>query len=421
MSDILINNIQLDGKRKDILISKQVIKKIADRIPAVKETESLKIIDGKDMTALPGFANMHTHAAMTLMRGTQEDVNLRHWLKAIWAQETKLDDELIYWGTKLACLEMIKSGTTCYQDQYWRPDVAVKAAAEMGLRSWHSYVLLDLFKKRRMFEQRTECEEMYEKSKRWNPLTSFEIAVHAPYTVSEDNIVWASDFARKHKVPLHIHIAETGQERLDCLRKNKCSPVEHLDRLGVLGPEVIAAHCIWIDENGISKLGERRVNVVHNINSNLKLASGYKFKFKELADAGANVCIGTDGCASSNNLDMLEAVKTSALVQKAWRKDPMAIPISQLMESASVNGYKALGIKGGKIKEGMLADIILINTDSYAFTPNYNFLANLIYSAHSDCVDTVICNGKVLMQNRKVRGEKRIIEEVNRIYKRILI
>ena len=433
MNRILIRNIYLSGTQKDILIKGNKIaaindacvshsdeKVVASMQKSIENGGKFKVIDGTGKAIIPGFANMHTHAAMTIMRGTQEDVNLKHWLKAIWKQENKLDEELIYWGTKLACVEMIKTGTTCYNDQYWMPDTAVKAAAEMGVRSWHSYVFLDAFNKKKAALQREQCQAMYEASKKWNPITCFEVAVHAPYTVSADNIKWASNFAREHNLFLHIHIAETGQERLDSLRKHHCNPVEYVDRLGVLGPEVIAAHCVWIDEEGIATLGKYKVNVVHNINSNLKLASGYKFKFKELADAGANVCIGTDGCASSNNLDMLEAVKTSALVQKAWRKDPMAIPLSQLFKSATLNGYKAFGLNGGEIRVGALADVSLISIDNYAFTPNVNFLANLIYSAHSNCVDTVICDGKILMHNGKIRGEERILNEVRRLYKKIL-
>lgn len=434
MNKILIRNIYLSGNQKDILIEGNKIAAIAASSPARSDAQviasmlsamgnggELKVINGKGKAIIPGFANMHTHAAMTVMRGTQEDVNLKHWLKAIWKQETKLDDDLIYWGTKLACVEMIKTGTTAYNDQYWRPEVAVKAASEMGIRSWHSYVFLDSFNKKKAALQREECLAMFEASKKWRPITRFTVSVHAPYTVCPENIKWANAFARDNNLFLHIHIAETGQERLDSLRKHHCNPVEYLNRMGIFGPNIIAAHCVWIDDEGIAILGRNHVNVVHNINSNLKLASGYKFKFRELADAGANVCVGTDGCASSNNLDMLEAIKTSALVQKAWRKDPMAIPLKELFNSATLNGYKAFGLDGGIIKEGSLADVSLIDIDNYAFTPNVNFLANLIYSAHSDCVDTVICDGKILMQNRKIRGEERILEEVRKIYKKILI
>lgn len=420
MGKLFISDVYLNGKQKDILINGDKIEKIAATNPATlskMQKEKVKVIDAKGMAVIPGFANMHTHAAMTMMRGAQEDSKLKKWLHAIWKREAKLNDEIVYYGTKLACIEMIKSGTTLYNDQYFYPDTAALAATEMGLRSWHSYVFLDLGNKKKAETQREQCQKMFERSKSWSPLTKFEVAVHAPYSVSGDNVKWAADFARDNNLMLHIHIAETGQERLDCLRKYKCSPVEYLDNMGLFGPNIIAAHCIWIDEKGIETLGKNHVTVVHNINSNLKLASGYKFKFQELIDAGANVCIGTDGVASSNNLDVLEAMKTAALVQKAWRKDPSAIPLHELMGCACENGYKAFGLNGGKIEAGALADMSLIRIDNYAFTPNINFLANLVYSAHSDCVDTVICNGKILMKGRKIKGEEEICAKVAELAK----
>lgn len=422
MEKLFIRNIYLggdpEGERKNILIEGNKIAKItAASSPAPKGVE---VIEGAQMAVIPGFANMHTHAAMTLMRGAKEDAKLKQWLRDIWKMEAHLDEELVYYGTKLACIEMIKSGTTLFNDQYFYTSAAVEAASEMGLRGWHSFVFLDSGNKKKAASQRDECLEMYEKSKSWGELSHFEVGVHAPYSVAENNIVWAAQFAHKEGLPLHIHLAETGQERIDCLRKHKCAPVTYLDRLGVLAPNVIAAHCVWIDEEGIALLGKNHVTTVHNINSNLKLSSGYKFKYQELEDAGANVCLGTDGVASSNNLDILEAMKTTALVQKAWRKDPSAITLEQLLRSASLNGYKAFGLNGGRVEEGALADLSLVDINSYAFIPNINFLANLVYSAHSDCIDTVICNGRVLMQGRRIKGEEEILEKVKKLYKKLL-
>ena len=187
-----------------------------------------------------------------------------------------------------------------------------------------------------------------------------------------------------------------------------------------MGPNVIAAHCVWLSDDDIRILAKYDVKVVHNINSNLKLASGYKFKYKELHKAGVTVCLGTDGTASSNNLDMRESMKTAALMQKAWRQDPSALPLDELLDMATVNGARSLRINAGQIKEGDLADIILVDINNYAFTPNINFLANFVYSANSSCIDTLICNGKVLMQQRVVEGEQEILDNVNKIYNRLL-
>ena len=262
---------------------------------------------------------------------------------------------------------------------------------------------------------------MYLESRQWSDLATFVISVHAIYSVSESMILWAKDFARANGLKLHIHLSETEKEVADC-RAQHCglSPVEYLDSLGVLGPDVMAAHTIWLSDNDVEILGRRGVTCIHNINSNLKLASGYRFRYNELRDSGANVCLGTDGCASSNNLDMLETMKTSAMIQKAWRGDSAAMPIDELIGMVTVNPAKALGIDVGRIEAGALADIIIVDTESYHFMSPASFEANLVYSAHSDCIDTVICNGKVLMKNRVVPGEREILAEARKYLNKIV-
>jgi len=416
MGNILIKGVLLQGRKRDILVTGNTISKIADSI----EAEGATVIDGSKKAAIPGFVNMHTHSAMTLMRGVNEDSHLQEWLDIIWKMEPRLDEELIYWGTKLACLEMIKTGTTCFNDQYWMIDTAVKAISDMGLRSLNPYVFLDLFDQTKAEHLKKECLEIYSKSKDWDPLNRFAIAIHAPYSVSESSIRWASDFAREHDLLVHIHLSETKKENNDCLQQHGLTPTRYLQKLGILGPEVIAAHCVWIDDEDIPVLAENDVKIVHNINSNLKLCSGYRFKYKEFKDAGLTVSLGTDGCASSNNLDMLEAMKTTALLQKGWREDPTAMPLDELLDTATLNGARSLRLNCGKVEEEALAVLVLVDINNYAFTPNFNFLANLVYSANSSCVDTVICNGKVVMQNRKVAGEEEILDRVNSIYKRLV-
>lgn len=233
-------------------------------------------------------------------------------------------------------------------------------------------------------------------------------------------IVWAAQFARERGLKIHIHVSETSREVADCKAQHAgMSPVEYLDSLGVLGPDVIAAHTLWLSEDDIRILGDRGVTCVHNVNSNLKLASGYRFLYNELRDAGANICLGTDGCASSNNLDMLETMKTSAMIQKAWRNDPSAMPIDEIMQMATVNAGKGLGLNIGKIEAGALADILIVDTDNYNFLSPGSFEANLIYSAHSDCIDSVICNGRFVMKNRVVPGEKEILAEARKVLNKI--
>lgn len=417
---ILLKKILLDGKKVDILVDGAHIVKIAPASASASADAAAvpgaEVMDCDGKVAMPAFVNMHTHAAMSLMRGIEEDVPLAEWLGKIWEHEAKIDSEFIYWGTKVACLEMIKTGTVTFNDQYWSFPAAHRAATEMGLRPAVSYVVLDHMNRNEAERQKEQCVRMYEEASSWNDGSIFTVSVHAVYSVSEELIVWASDFARSHGLKLHIHIAESEREDLDCKAANGgLSPVEYLDRLGVLGPHVIGAHTLWLSGHDIELLGEHRVNCVHNINSNTKLASGYKFKYNELRDAGANVCIGTDGCASSNNLDMLEAMKTTALFQKAWRKDPAAMPLDELIAMATVNGAKALGLDTGVLREGSLADILIVDTDNSFFLSPGSFLANYIYSAHSDCIDSVIAGGKFVMRHRAVQGEKEILESARKM------
>ncbi len=414
---ILIKEIQLNDTKRDILIKGNRIEKISDSI----ECNADKTVEGKNRAVIPGFMNMHTHAAMTLMRGIGEDMSLMDWLyNKIWPIESRLDEEMVYWGTKLACLEMFKSGTTFFNDQYWYLSSAVKAASEMGIRSLQPFVILDLNDKSRSDSIKDACIKAYNDSLSWGELNRFSIGVHSPYSVSREMLLWGAEFAAERNLILHIHISETEKENSESLEKHGLSPVKYLDKLGILSKNVIGAHCLWLDDEDIEILAKRGVTAVHNINSNLKIASGYRFRYNELRDAGVTVTLGTDGCASSNNLDMLETMKTTALVQKGWRGDPTAMPLNQLMDLSTRNAGKALGIDCGEIKEGALADMVIIDTSSYAFTPNINFLANLIYSANSSCVESVICNGVLVMENREVKEEEEILFNVNRLYKKLL-
>ena len=358
---------------------------------------------------------------MIMLRGIYEDLTLYQWLDKVWALEAKMDGEFIYWGTKAACLEMIKSGTTTFNDQYWFPSHARKAAVEMGLRPAVSFIFLDSQDPKMAAMQRIACQKLYEKSLDWGTKSIFTISIHSVYTVSEENILWAADFARDRGLKIHLHLSETAQENHDCIRAHKgLSPTEYFDALGIFGPDVIAAHCLFLSDRDVEILGKNKVNCVHNINSNLKLASGYQFRFKELQEAGANVCLGTDGAASSNTVDMLEHMKNSAMVQKAWRRDPAALPLDELLASATVNGARALGLNTGEIKEGMLADLSLIDLGSTAFISPAPTLANLVYAAHSDVITDVMAGGKWIMRGRQVRDEEEIIRESRKVLKQII-
>lgn len=426
MGTILLKNIMLDGKAVDIRMTGNRISSIvppADRCKSglPEAASGVEVVDCTGKTAFPGFVNMHTHAAMALMRGIGEDVDFREWIARIWEVEAGLDEEYVYWGTKAACLEMLKTGTTTFNDQYWFSPTGHKAAVEMGMRPVVSYVVLDHYNKEEAERQKEQCVRMYEQSLQWPEQSQFSMAFHSVYSVSREMMLWSSEFARQHGLKLHIHLSETENEVKECIAKHGMSPVKYLDSLGILGPDVIAAHTLWLSDEDIEILGRNRVSCVHNINSNLKLASGYRFRYNELRDAGANVCLGTDGCASSNNLDMLEAMKTAAIVQKAWREDPLAMPLDELVAMATVNGAQALGLNVGRIETGALADILIIDTDNTFFLSPGPFLANLVYSAHSDCIDSVICNGKFVMKGRKVKGEQEILKNAASVMSRLHI
>ena len=421
MGKILLKNIECRGRLSDILIEGNTIASVkpAGDIDAVDA--GCEVVDCTGRAAVPGFVNMHTHAGMAIMRGVGEDIAFHEWLDKIWQVETKLDEDLVYQSTRVACLEMIKTGTTTFNDHYWYMPMGYKAALEMGLRGVHAYVVLDRNDPEESERQKVQCHEMYELAKSWGATSTFCIAIHAIYSVREEMFVWAVNFARERGLKIHIHLSETRKEVEDCMAQhNGMSPVEYLDSLGVLGPDVIAAHTLWLSEKDIEILGKRGVNCVHNVNSNLKLASGYKFLYNELRDAGANICLGTDGCASSNNLDMLETMKTSAMIQKAWRDDPTAMPLPELMDMATCNAGKALGLNIGKIEEGTLADILIVNTEGYNFISPGTFEANLVYSAHSDCIESVICDGRFVRRDRVVPNEKQILEEARQTLKKLM-
>ncbi|NLX40341.1 MAG: amidohydrolase [Bacteroidales bacterium] len=409
MSTILLKRVVLKGEQKDILIKGNRIAVIADSIPVNAKRE----IDCKGKSVIPGFVNMHTHSAMSLMRGISEDIPLTEWLNKIWDIEKNLQKEEVYWGAKLAILEMIKTGTTSFLDMYWMSPQVAQAVEEMGIRGVLTYVFLDHFDTEKAEKQKSECIRLYDHSKKWHKRCEFGVSIHADYTVSPHTMVWASGFAKENGLILNTHISETEKEVLTDKEKYGKSPVAYYDSLGILDSNVIAAHALWLDDEDIEILAKRGVTAVHNVNSNLKLASGYRFRYGDLKAAGINVCLGTDGAASSNNLDMRESMKTMTLLQKAWTGDTTTLPLNELMDVATINGARALDIDAGRIEEGALADLVLVDTRSEAFTPNINFESNFIYSANSSCIDTVICDGNILMEGRKVAGEEQVLEKAD--------
>jgi 5-methylthioadenosine/S-adenosylhomocysteine deaminase len=288
------------------------------------------VIDAKNKALVPGFVNTHTHAAMTLFRGYADDLPLQTWLADwIWPLEAKLTGEDVYWGTKLACLEMIRTGTTTFNDMYWHALESAKAVDEMGIRGVISNVFIDIGGGSGGSEEgmQRETKRLITKlTKDHSDRVIPALGPHAIYTVSEESLRWIAEFAREENLLVHIHVSETEQEVKDCIEKTGMRPVEYLDRIGFLGPNVISAHCVWLDDNEISLLAKHNVNVSYNPTSNMKLAVGENVRYPALCAAGVNVSIGTDGCASNNNLNMLESACASrpALDRSATARDDAA-------------------------------------------------------------------------------------------------
>ncbi len=415
MGTLLLKDVRKDGCKADILIEGNRIAGIAPSIDVTAD----RVLNAAGKSVIPGLVNMHTHAAMTLMRSCYEDVTLGIWLDRIWAVESRIDEEAVYWGTKLAILEMLKTGTTCFLDMYWMSPAIARAVEEMGIRAFVSYNFLDNFDHDKAEKQYRECEEVYALSRQWPSRLQMSVAVHADYTTSEATMLRAGLFAQDHDLVFTAHLSETLSETQEDVVKLNLTPTQHFNRLGLLGPRTVLAHGVWLDDHDIEILGRNHTTIVHNINSNLKLASGYRFKYNELRDAGVNVCVGTDGAASSNNLDIRESMKTMAMLQKAWREDPSAMPLDELMNVATRNAALPLGVDIGRVEEGALADLVLVDTRSEAFVPSINFLGNLVLSANSSCFDTAIVDGRVVMEGRRVPGEEEILRRAEDIAMKI--
>lgn len=411
MKRLLVKGVRIWGEREaDIFIEGNRIKRIAPNIGERCD----EVIDAQGMIAIPPFFNGHTHAAMALLRGYADDMPLKEWLeKKIWPIEAKMTQEDVYWGTKLACLEMIKSGTLFFNDMYWHWEGVARAVEEMGLRAAVSAVFIDLFDPNRCQEQKRLNEELFEKARSFSERVIFSLGPHAIYTCSEEGLRWCKEFAQRHGLLIHIHLSETRREIEDSLAKTGLRPVEYLDKIGFLGPEVFCAHAVWLSPGEMDILAEKGVKVVYNPVSNMKLSVGGVFPYGDLKKRGVKVLLGTDGPASNNNLDMLEAAKIGSLLQKHHTSDPQALPAEEALTLITEAAAEAFGVSA-RLREGDLADLILIDPHDERMIPGFNLASDLIYSANGSVVDTAICNGRVLMRHRRIEGEEEIREEAKR-------
>ncbi len=410
---IVIKNVHHNNDITDILILGNQIAKISPDIT----TKNHKIIDGENKMVLPAFYNTHTHAAMSLMRGYSDDLPVLKWLQEkIWPLEAKLTAEDVYIGTKLAALEMIKSGTVFFNDMYWHCDKVAQAIEEMGLRAAINAVVIDFNDPQKFDSQKKTIKREFEKSKDYTSRIQFVIGTHSIYTVSEYALKWCADFARKHNTLLHIHLSETEQEVEDCIKLHRMRPVEYLEKINFLGPNVIAAHAIWLNDEEIDILKAHEVTLSHVPTSNMKLSSGI-FPYKKFTDYTNNLTLGTDGCASNNNLDMGEEMKIASIKAKLGGDNPTLMPADDALAIATKNGARAFNINAGEIEKGYLADLVLIDLIHPSMIPNHNTISNYVYSANGSVIDTTICNGKILMENRHISEEEKILFEASKCAK----
>ncbi|MDD1653502.1 MAG: amidohydrolase family protein [Methanomicrobiales archaeon] len=410
---ILILSATLGKETRDIYVGEDgLIEYVGTAGEARYGRDAVVTLDGRHRLALPGLVNTHTHAAMTLLKGYADDMPLQEWLtQKIWPLEAHLTGEDVYHGTRLACLEMIRSGTTAFNDMYFHMEDAARAVSETGIRATLSYGFLDMGdpEKREKECRATEALVRHVMGLR-NPRIRAAVGPHAVYTVSPEGLRWCAEYAREQGIGIHVHLAETEQEIRECVAAQGIRPAAHLDRYGCLTPRTVAAHCCWLDREECRLLAGRGSAASHNPTSNMKLAVGRAMPYHFMREVGTRVTLGTDGSASNNSLDMFGAMKDAALLQKFFWNRQTLLPAPEALAIATEAGAEALGIGPGRIEAGAPADLILVSASSADLTPLHQPASSLVYACTGGSVQTVICDGRVLMHDRVVPGEQQILE-----------
>ena len=403
-------------RKTDILVVDNRIAKIEENI----EESEAQVIDAKENVVMPGLVNTHTHLAMSIFRGYKDDKKLMDWLEnAIFPVEDKLQPDDIYWNSYLSCIELIKSGTTTFNDMYFRMDKTIEAAEESGLRAVIAWCITDTSIKDKI----TRTREYHEKYNHPNSKIKVYVSAHAPYSCSPDTIQLCVDLAKELETGLHIHLSETLEEDKIIRERYGKTGTEYLYDLQAFDVPVVLAHGIYISDSDIEILKNIRGGISHNPISNCKLSSGVCDVIK-LRKNGINVGLGTDGIGSTTTLDMFEEMKTAAYLQKINTMDPTSIKAYDILKMATIEGAKVLQLENeiGTVEVGKKADLIIINKDKTHLYPENDLCTNLVYSANGADVDTVIVDGKLLMQNRKLVSinEKLVRKNVAKVVKRLL-
>lgn len=411
-NDVVIN--------ADIYIEGDRITGINKRPDGFKED---KVIDGTDRLVIPGLVNCHTHSYMAFMRNAADDLSFMDWLFGrIDPIEQKMSDEDTYWGALLAIIEMVKSGTTCFNDMQMNPFQTTKAVKESGMRAVISRGLVgngnDEGGRRRINETYAEMDFCKDCDR-----ITFMMGPHAPYTCDEEYFKIVASEARKAGVGVHIHLSESESEIEGVREKYNCTPIEMAERNGLFDGLCVAAHCVRIDEKDMDILKAHNVSVVTNPASNMKLGNGFA-PVKEMMDKGINVCLGTDGAASNNSLNLFHELGLLTLIHKGTHKTPQCISAKEAFKIATINGAKALGLDKeiGTIEVGKKADLAIIDLENPSLMPANDMIAALSYSANGSEVDTVIIDGCVVMEGKKMLtvDEKTVYAKVNEIAGRLI-
>ncbi|WP_372366997.1 amidohydrolase [Candidatus Uabimicrobium sp. HlEnr_7] len=412
--DLGIENVLLNGQLSNIYVKNAKIEYIGS-----EKKSAIKTINAQNKAAVPSLVNGHTHAAMTLFRGYGDDMKLQEWLQQkIWPREALLTPEDIYWGTKLACLEMIKCGVTLFNDMYWHNREAVKAVEEMGIRAFISEIFIDI-PGMQTKKHDEKAQEALNDFKNYDPRIKLTLGPHAIYTCETQTLEFVKTFAQQNNIPVHIHLSETKKEIDDCIAQHGKRPVHYLEEIGFFEADVIAAHCVWLQNEELDILKQRNVKIIHNPIANFKLAVGELLPYTEIKNRKIPFCLGTDGCASNNNLDIFEEIKFAALVHKWKINDPTIMNCNEVWHAATTTAHKIFDIDAGEIKQGKLADFLLVDLNHPQMVPCHNLTSNLVYAGNGSIVDTVICNGQIVMENRYVSGEEEIILQAKKVTKKL--
>jgi 5-methylthioadenosine/S-adenosylhomocysteine deaminase len=411
--DLIVNGglvVTMDGTRTiyddgTIAVTGNSIVSVGPRGEMEAKYASSETIDARGKLVMPGFINGHTHVPMTLFRGLHDDVTLDDWLrKYIFPAEAKnVTEEFVRWGTRLAAAEQIRSGVTTFADMYYFEDAVAEETKAAGMRGVLGETVIDFpAPDNKNAAAMLSYTETFLKKWQGDSLIHAAVAPHSIYTCSRKTLEDASSLARRYHAPILIHVAEMKKEWEDSEKQNGASPVQYLERIGVLGPDVLAAHCIFVDATDRKILAERHVGCVHNASSNMMLASGVS-PVPEMRAEGVAVGLGTDGPAGSNNdLDLMEEMDLAAKLAKITKMDPLALNARAVVEMATIDGAKALHMEKeiGSLEAGKKADMILITLDHPNAVPMYDIYAQLAYALKASDVETVIIGGRVVMRDR---------------------